>query len=225
VRDTDLVVCNGVEMQARMAASLGYIERTATGYRDLGQAAPATAPQAPPVGQAAPAQEAATAPPLTAEASAARQSLRAALPGSMLDHVVSTVITEGVDAVSASVASDAGVSAAELHDNLRKATAGMFAQVSTVLARKGVEAADFTQWAQQHAKADLQDAMRQHWYAGDTSRYTDLAERYLRSNPPTTQSMKDGGLDTFWDRQTRQQMIRIAGTTMSVKVAARMGLI
>lgn len=81
---------------------------------------------------------------------------------------------------------------------------------------------DFYTWAKANHGAELKRAAIQQYHTRRTDAYAPLLELYLRQNEPSAAATRAAGVRTFGKDD---ELVTIAGQTMTRKVAARSGLL
>lgn len=224
ITENTVVRVNGHDMAVKTAVQLGALRRTGTGeYEETGRGIGGR-PTSQPVPLELP--PAHTPQPLEANAVSATETLRAALPAPVLNRVIESVITKGRGAPAVThLASDLGIDAASLHATVSTAVDGFQRQADEIVAGMGLEPAHFYEWARTNHRDELRNAMREHFHGIGLESYVVLADKYARKVAPDAETLRQGGLRTFYDRNTHEQMVTVKGVTMSVKAAAKTGLI
>lgn len=227
--DNTRVTVGGVETTVGNAVRLGYLIRE--GERVFEPAKTPSAPQ----GETPPnAPQSTTATPqgptipqpdvLSAEASAAQERLNTALPPITAQHVAARLIAgKSIDMglLNASVA-DSAQALADI-ETLRE---GYSHQAGAYLIRNGVAASDldhFREWAAAVHPREFQMAMSQHFHSGDPAHYADLARKFARTVAPHPDNARAAGIEVRRDIRGND-LVTIKGMTMTLKAAARAGL-
>lgn len=140
------------------------------------------------------------------------------------DALIAQIIG-GNTSISQADAEAAGMSADHATGMAGVAIAAFTGQAQAFMASRGVDFAEFTEWAHATEPDAIKSAMRQHAFARTPSAYGALVEKYLRSTPPSAEALAGAGIPTKQAEDGTTTLVQIKGTWMSLKSATRMGLL
>jgi hypothetical protein len=131
--------------------------------------------------------------------------------------------------VAEGLARNTGIELADAQQRVAFAQQAYESQVRAYLSgpRIGLDAGDVEDlvgWAQEKAKGDLKDAIQRQIYGQDMSGWRKLAAAYSREAAPTMESLQQAGF-AVKRSDDGDEIVRVNGAWLSVKVAAKMGLI
>lgn len=221
---TIVTIPGGMQVELSMAERLNYVKRSASGdYIEIGQGTQQAA-------NAAAQSQQQVAPEVEAEELFAGEyegyaaNALSVIPSHAQDAMIATVLQKGFDAVNWNdSAYTAGTTPEELRQRV-ELVGGLFsAQAGAAIERIGGIPEDVYEWAREHAREELQAAMRDHVYKRTTKGYTALADKWMRAIPPTAERLAENGYKV--GKSGKQDVVFIDGTWVSVAAAARMGLI
>lgn len=98
-------------------------------------------------------------------------------------------------------------------------------QADSSLKELQVDPQKFYEWARLHRLDGLRRAVANHLSARSLSDYRTLAKEYLRHTVPDAEGLKQAGYESRLDPTTRELMVKLRGVWVSVKAAARDGMI
>ena len=101
-------------------------------------------------------------------------------------------------------------------------------QADTAVASLGADPQEFYQWAREHHKEALGRAIREQVTGRNLGGYRELAKTYLDQTSPSLDALSNHGYEVKQapaNGKGGNDMVRINGTWMEVKTAARIGLI
>jgi hypothetical protein len=229
--DDTLVDFQGMQIPLREAARHGLVRRDAQGnYQEIdAQQRAAGIPEDAPADeqQAAPADDAAAEFP--AEAHALLDHISAQVEPSVEAGIVSQLITSGsLDGIDLSGV-PSNMAPAQLREAVSAGIEVYQGQADRHVSSKGVVPSEFYEWCRESQPEALRGAMRMHQATRSATAYNELLNTYLRSTTPDAAALTRGGFQTQTLKGTGgaadSDMVTIGGMTMSVQVAARIGLI
>lgn len=105
-----------------------------------------------------------------------------------------------------------------------RAGAGMWQhQADSHLQGLGIDPADFYEWAKESRPREIRQALQGHLFGRSLKGYTDLADAYFDSVPPTMEALAKGGVPTRTEGGT--VMVQLQGCWMSLNSAVKARLI
>ncbi len=119
------------------------------------------------------------------------------------------------------VAQESGMEPGEAADRIRFVTQAYQMQTDKYLEKQGVSSTDledFYEFARTQ-KGQMMDALQSQIYGQDMKPWKGLVSKYLSTTPPSKESLEAAGL------HVRGELVWIDGGWMSIKAAARAGLI
>jgi len=96
-------------------------------------------------------------------------------------------------------------------------------QADMVVERHGADPDEFYQWAREHRRDALQQAVNGHLFGRNTKGYQELVNDYFDNTTPTVAALKAGGVP--YKEDGKAVMVKLQGQWMSLESAVKARLV